>query len=178
MESEPAIMPGAEPEKGADPEVPEALLNGQSIESDQNTDLQASKPRLPESSSRTSEKPVAQATRSNSPVQSKPVSQAAKPAAEDMAYKRTPASSAPVSSDERKYSIQAGMFGSLVNANKFLDQLHAAGFDVYMEEHQGTDGIIRYNVRFGHFASRTEAEQRLENYQQGFSTPAYVIINP
>lgn len=77
-----------------------------------------------------------------------------------------------------KYSVQAGMFGSLTNANKFLNQLKAAGFEAYMQPHQASDGVMRYNVRFGRFATKADAELRLTEYKQGFSTPAYVIINP
>ncbi|MFW2372433.1 MAG: SPOR domain-containing protein [Gammaproteobacteria bacterium] len=83
-----------------------------------------------------------------------------------------------VTSSKLKYSVQAGLFGNQGNANRFLYQLQTAGFDGYMDEHLGDDGVIRYNVRFGRFASRVEAEQRLDIYRQGFNTPAYVIINP
>ena len=95
----------------------------------------------------------------------------------------TPSSKVKVSNkasitNQGKYSVQAGMFGSLTNANKFLEQLQSAGFAAYMQPHQAPDGVIRYNVRFGQFASKADAEQRLTTYKKGFSTPAYVIVNP
>jgi len=130
-----------------------------------------------------STKPVKSVTKNTRPKppsisQSKP--RLKKPVTQTMADATSPDSSlasASVSSNKLRYSVQAGMFGNQVNANKFLYQLQTAGFDGYMDEHQGDDGVMRYNVRFGRFASRAEAEQRLGIYRQGFSTPAYVIIN-
>lgn len=128
-------------------------------------------------------KPAVPVTRSRPPVASqtkstkqtvKPVPQATAKSGSDTDDEET----ASVAPDIFKYSVQAGMFGNLENASRFLDQLQIAGFDGYMEEHEGADGEIRYNVRFGRFASRAEAEQRLVSYKRGFSTPAYVIINP
>ena len=128
-------------------------------------------------------KPAVPVTRSRPPVPSqtkstkqpvKPVPQATAMAGSDTDDEET----ASVAPDIFKYSVQAGMFGNLENASRFLDQLQIAGFDGYMEEHEGADGVIRYNVRFGRFASRAEAEERLVSYKRGFSTPAYVIINP
>lgn len=190
LESEPTVKPEPELQTNMESGISETTLNGQSVAPAKPTTVTTiTKPPAKtqsKSAKKTVKKPVVQKkpvsqTVKSPRVKNKPVPKTVKPVIKDMAAVSTPGSTlanTPVSSGELKYSVQAGLFGNLVNANKFLDQLQIAGFDAYMDDHQDADGTIRYNVRFGRFASRVEAEQRLETYRQGFSTPAYVIINP
>lgn len=159
----------------------ETLSKQPDTEAESNADSSVMDVEQVELASPVSAKPVTQKPRAKpqSITQTKTVIQ--KPVTQAIARVTGPdsdLSSASDASGEFKYSVQAGLFGNLANANKFLYQLQMAGFDGYMDDHQGDDGVIRYNVRFGRFASRAEAEQRLAIYRQGFSTPAYVIINP
>ncbi len=78
--------------------------------------------------------------------------------------------------NQRVYSIQAGMFASKTNAQSFIDKLSEKGFAAYVAEFVSSDGAVKYNVRVGHFSSREQARERLKEYQQLFSSLAYVVI--
>ena len=159
----------------------ETLSKQSDTEAGLNADSSVIDAKQVEPASPVSVKPVTQNPRAKPQPITQTKAEIHKPATQAIAKVTSPDSdlaSTPEASDQFKYSVQAGLFGNLANANKFLYQLQMAGFDGYMDEHQGDDGVIRYNVRFGRFASRAEAEQRLAVYRQGFSTPAYVIINP
>ncbi len=75
------------------------------------------------------------------------------------------------------YSVQAGLFGSRKNALKYIEKLKAGGFDAYLNEYLASDGIMRYNVRFGYFPDRKSGENRLADFKTQFTTPAYLVIN-
>ncbi len=79
-------------------------------------------------------------------------------------------------SNQRVYSIQAGMFASKTNAQSFIEKLSEKNFAAYVAEFNSSDGAVKYNVRVGHFPRREQARERLKEYQQLFSTPAYVVI--
>ena len=79
-------------------------------------------------------------------------------------------------SNQRVYSIQAGMFASKTNAQNFIDKLSEKDFAAYVAEFVSSDGTVKYNVRVGQFSSREQARERLKDYQQFFSSPAYVVI--
>jgi cell division septation protein DedD len=68
------------------------------------------------------------------------------------------------------------MFASKTNAQSFIDKLSEKNFAAYVAEFVSSDGAVKYNVRVGHFPSREEARERLKDYQQLFSSPAYVVI--
>lgn len=87
-----------------------------------------------------------------------------------------PAKQSSPASNQRAYSIQAGMFASKTNAHSFIDKLSEKNFAAYIAEFVSSDGAVKYNVRVGHFPSREQARERLKDYQQLFSTPAYVVI--
>lgn len=86
------------------------------------------------------------------------------------------AKSSSPASNQRVYSIQAGMFASKTNAQSFIEKLTEKDFAAYVAEFVSSDGAVKYNVRVGHFPSREQARERLKEYQQLFSTPAYVVI--
>lgn len=89
---------------------------------------------------------------------------------------KKPAQPPATSSNQRVYSIQAGMFASKTNAQSFIDKLSEKDFAAYVAEFVSSDGAVKYNVRVGHFPSREEARERLKDYQRLFSSPAYVVI--
>ncbi|MDH5471931.1 MAG: SPOR domain-containing protein [Gammaproteobacteria bacterium] len=75
------------------------------------------------------------------------------------------------------YSVQAGLFASRDNAVKFLDELMGNGFDAYLIDFVSTSGDVKYNVRFGRSDDRNTTKQRLEEFRQAFSSPAYIVID-
>lgn len=89
---------------------------------------------------------------------------------------KKPAQQSATTSNQRVYSIQAGMFASKTNAQSFIDKLSEKDFAAYVAEFVSSDGAVKYNVRVGHFPSREEARERLKDYQRLFSSPAYVVI--
>ncbi len=113
-----------------------------------------------------------------------PVTAKAEPPAKKMAQSATASTTAePVAvdkpattSNQRVYSIQAGMFASKTNAQSFIDKLSEKDFAAYVAEFVSSDGAVKYNVRVGHFPSREQARERLKEYQQLFASPAYVVI--
>lgn len=98
------------------------------------------------------------------------------PATSSASAETTSAQQSASSSNQRVYSIQAGMFASKTNAQSFIEKLSEKDFAAYVAEFVSSDGAVKYNVRVGHFASREQARDRLKQYQQLFSTPAYVVI--
>ncbi len=76
----------------------------------------------------------------------------------------------------KKYSIQAGMFASKVNADSFIKKLAEKQFDAYISDFESSSGAIKYNVRVGSFESRDQARQLLKEFQKSFFSPAYVVI--
>jgi cell division septation protein DedD len=93
-----------------------------------------------------------------------------------VAVKTASAKQTPPASNQRAYSIQAGMFASKTNAHSFIDKLRDKKFAAYVSEFVSSDGAVKYNVRVGHFPSREQARERLKDYQQLFSSPAYVVL--
>lgn len=105
-----------------------------------------------------------------------PVAAKAEPPASSAASAETTSAQQSATSNQRLYSIQAGMFASKTNAQSFIEKLSEKDFAAYVAEFVSSDGAVKYNVRVGHFASREQARDRLKDYQQIFSTPAYVVI--
>ncbi|HEY9049977.1 MAG TPA: SPOR domain-containing protein, partial [Gammaproteobacteria bacterium] len=105
-----------------------------------------------------------------------PVAAKAEPPATSAASAETTSAQQSATSNQRLYSIQAGMFASKTNAQSFIEKLSEKDFAAYVAEFVSSDGAVKYNVRVGHFASREQARDRLKDYQQIFSTPAYVVI--
>lgn len=105
-----------------------------------------------------------------------PVAAKAEPPASSAASAETTSAQQSTTGNQRLYSIQAGMFASKTNAQSFIEKLSEKDFAAYVAEFVSSDGAVKYNVRVGHFASREQARERLKDYQQIFSTPAYVVI--
>lgn len=105
-----------------------------------------------------------------------PAKKPVQPATASSAAEILPVDKPATTSNQRAYSIQAGMFASKTNAHSFIDKLSEKDFSAYVAEFVSSDGAVKYNVRVGHFPSREQARERLKDYQQLFSTPAYVVI--
>ncbi len=69
------------------------------------------------------------------------------------------------------------MFSSETNANSFIEKLAAKKFDAYLSSFVSSSGAVKYNVRVGRFAQRDQARVLLKDFQQSFSSPAYVVIS-
>ncbi|MCW9005616.1 MAG: hypothetical protein OQK70_10155, partial [Gammaproteobacteria bacterium] len=59
---------------------------------------------------------------------------------------------------------------------KFLDELLSNGFDAYLVDFVSSSGVVKYNVRFGRSEDRNTSRQRLVEFRQAFTTPAYIVI--
>lgn len=80
--------------------------------------------------------------------------------------------------EDALYSIQVAIYGSLNNAQQHVDELSALHLSAYHNNYHNKDGKVRYNVRFGHFASRASAVTALEIWKQEFpklSNGSYVV---
>ena len=80
-------------------------------------------------------------------------------------------------SSQTMYSVQVGMFASQENAQKLVNELQGKGFDAYMKDFISSSGETKYNVRFGNYPERTAVREKLAEYKQLFTTPAYIVIN-
>ncbi len=83
----------------------------------------------------------------------------------------------PVKEKTAGYSVQAGMFAKAENAGKYADKLKDSGFDAFVVDFISTSGKQKYNVRFGQFSQRKDAYNKMLEYKQLFTTPAYIVIN-
>jgi cell division septation protein DedD len=63
-----------------------------------------------------------------------------------------------------KYSIQAGVYGRLVNAEKMMRMLQAQHLDAYVSDYTNRKNEVHYNVRFGYFADKKTAIAALDEY--------------
>jgi len=74
-----------------------------------------------------------------------------------------------------KYSIQAGMYGSLQNAQSMVERLREQGMQAYVSEYFNSKNQLRYNVRFGFFADKTNALSMLEKYKSRQQGDGYLV---
>jgi hypothetical protein len=66
------------------------------------------------------------------------------------------------SSEDARYSIQIGIYGSENNASKQVDSMIEQHLSGYYEAYQNQKDEARYRVRFGYFASYKSASRALE----------------
>lgn len=74
-----------------------------------------------------------------------------------------------------KYSVQVGMYGKLVNAENMMKMLQAQQFDAYITDYRNKKNEVRYNVRFGYFADRKSAIQRLKKFKSDQVGDGYLV---
>lgn len=76
---------------------------------------------------------------------------------------------------DAKYSIQVGMYSSSANAAARELLLREANLSAYSMEYLNSNDELRYNVRFGYFASKARAQQALDAFQQQFSANGFIV---
>lgn len=81
----------------------------------------------------------------------------------------------PENIDEIKYSIQAGVYGRLSNAENVMKQLKTEKFDAYVTEYLNKNNKTRYNVRLGYFVDKKSALPTLSHFRKEKNSEAYLI---
>ncbi len=74
-----------------------------------------------------------------------------------------------------KYSVQVGMYGSLVNAENMMKMLQAQHYDAYVTDYTNRKNEVRYNVRFGYFTDKQSAIEKLTGFKTGQKNGAYLV---
>jgi|GEM_PF-6746789 len=135
-----------------------------------------SQPEVTTEQKTTQQKPEPRPTPPAAKASPPPAKKPSQPVTASDTAETTSAEQSRAASNQRVYSIQAGMFASKTNAQSFIDKLSEKDFAAYVAEFVSSDGAVKYNVRVGHFSSREQARERLKQYQQLFASPAYVVI--
>ena len=73
------------------------------------------------------------------------------------------------------YSIQVAMFRDRSNAEKLKEKMASQFYRVEIVERINIKGAIRYDVRYGRYKSRHQAEQALNQYKAKNNSGAYII---
>lgn len=73
------------------------------------------------------------------------------------------------------HSIQVGMYGQLDNAEQKVEELIAVDLSAYIVDYMNRKNEIRYNVRFGYFASYRSAREALVSFEKELSGSGYVV---
>ena len=81
----------------------------------------------------------------------------------------------PENMDKIKYSIQAGVYGRLANAEKVMEQLKNEKFDAYVSEYTNKSNKVRYNVRLGYFVDKKSALPTLYHFRKEKNSEAYLV---
>ena len=74
-----------------------------------------------------------------------------------------------------KYSIQVGMYGSLVNAENMMKMLQTQKYDAYITDYTNKKNETRYNVRYGYFANKNSAIVSLEKFKSDKKGDGYLV---
>ena len=88
----------------------------------------------------------------------------------------TTTNTAVTTDNQRFYAVQVGMFSSKGNAQNFVEKLSEKKFEAHVSDFVSSSGSTKYNVRIGRFQERDEARALLREFQNFFTTPAYVVI--
>lgn len=84
-------------------------------------------------------------------------------------------SSTPVELSKIKYTIQAGVYGSLRNATNMMKMLQAKKYEAYISDYINGKNETRYNVRFGYFSDRKSAVSSLEKFKSNKNSDGYLV---
>jgi len=76
---------------------------------------------------------------------------------------------------DAQYSIQVGLYGIKVNAERRVDELKAMNLSGHLTDFVNSKGDTLYNVRFGYFLDKASVLAALETYQQQHTGDGYVI---
>ncbi len=74
-----------------------------------------------------------------------------------------------------KYSIQVGMFGRLLNAEKKMQRLQAQQYSAYVSDFTNKNNEVRYNVRFGYFMDKKTAITALKKFKISQQSDGYLV---
>lgn len=74
-----------------------------------------------------------------------------------------------------KYSIQVGIYGRLINAQKMKGKLQEQHLDSYVSDNVNKKSKFRYNVRFGYFVDKKSALTALKDYKKNQKGDGYLV---
>lgn len=74
------------------------------------------------------------------------------------------------------YSIQVAMFKHKANAEKLKAKLLSQFYRAEIVQRVNSKGVIRYDVRFGQYKHRRQAEKVLMTYKAATKSDAYIIV--
>jgi cell division septation protein DedD len=74
-----------------------------------------------------------------------------------------------------KYSIQVGMYGSLVNAEMMVEKLRIQNLHAYVSDYINKKNEVRFNVKFGYFPNKKIANTALNDYIDIQSGDGYLV---
>ena len=77
--------------------------------------------------------------------------------------------------DKIKYSIQVGMYGSLINAENMMGILQEQQFNAYVSDYTNKKNEVRYNVRFGYYTDKKAALSALGKYKKNQNGDGYLV---
>lgn len=76
---------------------------------------------------------------------------------------------------DAKYSIQVGLFGNKINAERRVEELLSKELSGYLNSFINDKGDTLYNVRFGHFLDKKSVITALDIYQQQYTGDGYIV---
>ena len=74
-----------------------------------------------------------------------------------------------------KYSIQAGVYGRLVNAENMMKTLQMQRYEAYITDYTNQKNETRYNVRFGYFSDKKSALASLGKFKSDKNGDGYLV---
>ena len=74
-----------------------------------------------------------------------------------------------------KYSIQAGVYGRLINAENMVKMLQMQKYDAYVTDYRNKKNETRYNVRFGYFSDKKSAIAALGKFKHSKKGDGYLV---
>ena len=74
-----------------------------------------------------------------------------------------------------KYSVQVGVYGSLINAENMMRMLQAQQWDAYVSDYTNKKEEVRYNVRIGYYTDKKTAIAALKEYKKIQKGEAYLV---
>ena len=76
---------------------------------------------------------------------------------------------------DAQYTIQVGLYGIKVNAERRVDELKAMNLSGHLTDFANSKGDTLYNVRFGYFLDKSSVIAALEIYQEHHTGDGYII---
>lgn len=76
---------------------------------------------------------------------------------------------------DAKFSIQVGLYGIRVNAQRRVDELIKKQLSGHLTNFVNEKGDVLFNVRFGYFLDKDSVNEALKTYQQKYTGDGYII---